>query len=136
VVAALERVAPERLTEHVDRLAHHAFRGEVWDKALTYSRQAGARAMARSAYREAVTAFEQALVALQHLPEDQDTLAQAIDVRFDLRLALVPLGEYGRIFDALRDAERLAEALGDQRRLGWATVHMINYTLHGYNFHF
>jgi len=50
--------------EQVDRLAHHAVRGEVWDKALTYCRQAGARAAARSAYREAVGCFEQALAAL------------------------------------------------------------------------
>jgi class 3 adenylate cyclase/tetratricopeptide (TPR) repeat protein len=127
IVEALERLAPERLAEQVDRLAHHAFRGEVWDKAVAYGRQAGAKALARSAYREAVTAFEQALTALQHLPENQDTLAQAIDLRFDLRLALVPLGEYGRIFDSLRDAERLAEALGDQRRLGWAAALMINF---------
>jgi len=81
----------------------------------------------RSAYREAVTAFEQALLALQHLPENQDTLAQAIDLRFDLRLALIPVGEYGRIFDHLRDAETLAEVLGDQRRLGWAAALMTNY---------
>jgi tetratricopeptide (TPR) repeat protein len=127
IVEALERLAPERLAEQVDRLAHHALRGEVWDKAVTYGRQAGARALARSAYRQAVTTFEQALVALQHLPEGRDTLTQAIDLRFDLPLALQPLGEYGRIFDYLRSAETLAEALGDQRRLGWAATYMINY---------
>jgi len=64
IVAALEALAPERLAEQVDRLAHHALRGEVWDKALTYFRQAGARAMARSANQEATACFEQALVAL------------------------------------------------------------------------
>ena len=127
IVEALERLAPERSAEQVDRLAHHALRGEVWNKAVAYGRQAGAKALARSAYREAVTAFEQALVALQHLPEDRDTLAQAIDLRFDLRAALQPLGEFGRIFDYLCDAETLAETLGDQRRLGRASAQMINY---------
>jgi tetratricopeptide (TPR) repeat protein len=127
IVKALERLAPERLAEQVDRLAHHAYRGEAWDKAVAYGRQAGAKALVRSAYREAVATFEQALVALQHLPEDRNTLAQGIDLRFDLRIALVPLGEYGRIFDSLRDAERLAEVLGDQRRLGWAAAFMTNY---------
>ena len=48
IVEAMEALAAERLTEHVDRLAHHAVRGEVWDKALTYSRQAGAKAMRRA----------------------------------------------------------------------------------------
>ena len=69
IVEALEALAGERVAEQVERLAHHALRGEVWDKALTYCRQAGEKAMARSAYREAVGYFEQALGALAHLPE-------------------------------------------------------------------
>ena len=89
IVDALEALYADRLAEQVDRLAHHALRGEVWDKALTYFRQAGARAMARSANQEATACFEQALVALQHLPESPDTLAQAIDLRLELRNALL-----------------------------------------------
>jgi len=41
IVDVLERLYADRLAEHVDRLAHHAFRGEVWDKALRYLRQTG-----------------------------------------------------------------------------------------------
>jgi predicted ATPase len=118
IVAALEALAAERLAEQVDRLAHHAVRGELWDKALAYCRQAGVRAEARSAHREAVTYFEQALAALTQLPEHRDTLEQALDVRHDLHRASVPLGEEARIFDNLRAAEALAERLGDDRRLG------------------
>src|SRR5262249_37090722 len=44
-VAAIEGLYPERLAEHVERLAHHALRGEVWDKSVRYFRQAGAKAM-------------------------------------------------------------------------------------------
>src|SRR5438552_3730946 len=61
IVEALEALYPDRLAEQVDRLAHHAMRGAVWDKALAYNRQAGTRVAARSAYREAVAYFEQAL---------------------------------------------------------------------------
>ena len=124
IVEALEALYPDRLAEPVDRLAHHALRGEVWDKALTYGRQAGARAAARSAHREAVACFEQALTALAHLPEHRDTLEQAIDLRFDLRTALLPLGEEARIFDHMRDAEVLAERLGDPQRLGQITSYL------------
>ena len=92
IVEALERLAPDRLAEQVERLAHHALRGEVWDKALVYCRQAGEKAMARSAYREAVGYFEQALSALSHLPEQRDTLEQAIDLRLALRSVLHPSG--------------------------------------------
>ena len=118
IVEVLEEFSPDRLAEQVDRLAHHAFRGAVWDKALAYGRQAGARAATRSAHREAVAYFEQALAALAQLPECRDTLEQAIDLRCDLRNALMPLDEQTRIFDLLRAAEALAERLGDAQRLG------------------
>ena len=99
-------------------------RGEVWDKAVAYGRQAGTRAMARSAYREAVTAFEQALVALQQLPESRARHEQAIDIRLDLRSALLPLGEEARMFDHICAAEPLAEALGDPHRLCLISYHL------------
>ena len=124
IVAALEALAPERRAEQVERLAHHAVRGEVWDKALPYCRQAGGRAVARAAFREAATAFEEALVALGHLPESRDMREQAIDLRFDLRIALTQLAEYERVFAHLREAETLAEALEDQWRLGQVCVYM------------
>jgi tetratricopeptide (TPR) repeat protein len=78
----------------------------------------GARPAARSAHREAVACFEQALVALAQLPERCDTLEQAIDLRCELRNVLIPLGEQTRIFDYLREAEVLAERLSDNQRLG------------------
>jgi tetratricopeptide (TPR) repeat protein len=118
IVEALEALYPDRLAEQVERLAHHALWGEVWDKALAYGRQAGARAVARSAYREAVAYFEQALAALAQLPETRDTLEQAIDLRCDLHNSLHPLSEQARIFDLLRATEVLAERLGDPQRLG------------------
>jgi tetratricopeptide (TPR) repeat protein len=124
IMEALEALYSDRLVEQVERLAHHAFRGEVWEKALTYSRQAGMKAFARSANAEAVVYFEQALQALAHLPERRETIAQAIDLRFELRHALFQLREYGRIFGYLREAETLIQALDDQQRLGQVSAHL------------
>jgi predicted ATPase len=118
IVEALEALAGDRVAEQVERLAHHALRGEVWEKALAYFRQAGEKALARSAYREAVGSFEQALSALPHLPETRDTREQAIDLRLALRSALLPSGDSGRILAHLREAEALAVAIDDHRRLG------------------
>jgi tetratricopeptide (TPR) repeat protein len=118
IVEAIEALAGDRVTEQVERLAHHALRGEVWAKALACCRQAGEKAMARSAYREAVGYFEQALSALRHLPEQRHTREQAIDLRLTLRSALWPSGDLGRILAYLREAEALAAALDDQGRLG------------------
>jgi class 3 adenylate cyclase/tetratricopeptide (TPR) repeat protein len=127
IMDALEALYPDRLGEYVERLAQHALRGEAWDKAVAYCRQAGARAVSRSAYREAMACFEQALDALQHLPENRDTCEQAIDLRFELRNTLLLLGEYRRLFDYLREAETIAEALNDQNRLGRVSYYMTNY---------
>ena len=117
IVEALEALSGDRVAEVVERLAHHALRGEMWDKALAYSRQAGEKAMARSAHREAVGYFEQVLGALAHVPETRDTIEQAIDLRIALRSALWPSGDLGRILAYLREAEILAETLDDPRRL-------------------
>ena len=92
VVEGIERLYRGRLTEQVERLAYHALRGEVWDKAVSYSRQAGAKAANRSAHSEAVTYLQQALEALKHRPENRQTLEQAIDIRLELRSSLQPLG--------------------------------------------
>ena len=81
IVETLETLAPDRAAEQVERLAHHALRGEAWDKAVPYCQQAGARARDRAAFREAVASFEQALQALAHLPEDSDTRVLAIEIR-------------------------------------------------------
>ncbi|HEY7490587.1 MAG TPA: AAA family ATPase, partial [Candidatus Tectomicrobia bacterium] len=119
IVEALEALAGDRLEDQVERLAQHALRGEVWEKALAYGRQAGDKAQTRSAYREAVMCYEQALAALEHLPESRATIEQAIDLRLGLRTTLTALGEApGRKFDHLRRAEALAETLGDHLRLG------------------
>ena len=89
-------------------------------QALAYCRQVGDKALARSAHREAVVAFEQALSALPHVPETRETREQAIDLRLALRSALLPSGNMDRILAYLREAESLAVALDDPHRLGQA----------------
>lgn len=127
IVDTIERLYAGRLAEQVDRLAHHALGGEQWDRAVDYLRQAGAKAATRSAYPEASTYLEQALIALGHVPQTHETRAQSIDVRFDLRSAMQALGEHEQVFKHLREAERLAADLDDQVRLGWASAYLSQY---------
>ena len=124
---AIEDLYQDRLEEHYDELAHHFAQGEVWNKAVAYSWQAGAKAFARSALREAIACFEQALVAIEHLPESQERREQAVDLRLDIRNALIALGAHGAMFDHLCAAERLAASLDDHRRLGWVSAYLSNY---------
>ncbi|HEX9748129.1 MAG TPA: AAA family ATPase [Methylomirabilota bacterium] len=131
IVDAIERLYAGRLGEHVERLAHHALRGGLRARAVDYLRQAGAKAAARSAHREAVGFFEQALEILETDGPRGAALETAIDLVFDLRASLAPLGEFTRTLDHLRRAAAQAEALGDQRRLGWVSAYLTqsHYTL-------
>jgi class 3 adenylate cyclase/tetratricopeptide (TPR) repeat protein len=124
IVEALETLYAGRLAEQIERVAHHAFRAELWHKAVTYLRQAGAKALAHSAYREAASHFEQALAALHPLPETREKIECAIDLRLDLRQSLFPLNELTRVWTYLEEAERLARTLDDPRRIGWVSMYM------------
>src|SRR5262249_1126375 len=64
---AIEAQGGERLAEQIERLAHHALRGEVWDKALPYLQQAGEKAAARSAHTEAIGLITTALELVRTL---------------------------------------------------------------------
>ena len=66
----------------------------------------------------AVANSAQALSALQHLPENPDTMRQAIDLHLTVRVVLHPLGAFTQILPHLYAAERLAETLGDPQRRG------------------
>jgi tetratricopeptide (TPR) repeat protein len=124
LVEAIEALAPERVGEQVERLVHHAVRGEMWDKAVPYCQQAGARAYDRAAFREAVVYFEQALQALAHLPEPSDTRVLAIEIRLALDRPLDILAEHGRRLALLGEADALARALDDRVWLGRVLARM------------
>jgi class 3 adenylate cyclase/tetratricopeptide (TPR) repeat protein len=110
-----------------DVLARHAVLGEAWERALKYLRAAGQSAFANFAEADAVAYFERALDVLQHLPPKKETLEAGIDIRCDLRNALVPLGGHRRILEVLGDAERLGQKLGDERRLAQVLAFASNY---------
>jgi class 3 adenylate cyclase/tetratricopeptide (TPR) repeat protein len=118
IVDAIEKLYGGRLGEQIDRLAHHAVRGALREKAVHYLRQAGGKAAARSALSDARTWFEQALDVLKALPESRDRLEQAFKIRLELRPVLRQLGEGQQMLEHLREAETLAERLKDDRRLG------------------
>ena len=119
LVEAIERLYSDRLSGELERLAHHSLAGEVWEKAARYAHQAAAKIYARSAAAaEAVVLYNRALLALGHLPKTRAWLEEAVDLRLAIRTPLAQLLEHERILEHLREAERLATALADRRRLG------------------
>jgi tetratricopeptide (TPR) repeat protein len=117
IVSAIETLYRERLEEQIERLAHHAVRGDLGGRAVHYLQEAGRKAAWRS-LDEARGWFDQALGLLATLPENLATLEQAVDLRLDLRRVLGPLGEPRLLMERLREAEALAEKLNDERRRG------------------
>jgi predicted ATPase len=119
IVHAIEKLYSDRLTEQVERLAHHAFRGELWDKAVEYLHQAGKKAAASSATREAIAYFEQALEALEHLPESRPRIEKAIDIRVDLGPVLIAAKGFqaSEVEENYSRARALCEQFGETTQL-------------------
>jgi tetratricopeptide (TPR) repeat protein len=86
-----------------------------------------AKAQAQSAHHVALASLEEALQALRHLPESPETREQEIDVRIELRGSLYPLGEFEKMLEYLREAEAMASAISDSRRLGLVSIHTAEY---------
>ena len=94
IVEAIEKLYSDRLIEQVERLAHHACRGELWEKAANFLHQAGKKAASRSASQEAITYFEQGLDVLRHLPESNQSIEKNIDIRVDLGPVIIAKGGF------------------------------------------
>ena len=126
-VAAIERLHTDQLPLHLDALVHHAVLGEVWPKAVDYLRRAGAAAFARGSVAESLARYEQALSFAGRLDTSRENLGRAIDVRLDLHVPLVVLGQIARLVTLHEESERLARDLGDSPRLARLLYRMSQY---------
>ena len=115
IVTAIEQLYGDRLGEQMEILAHHAVRGEAWDKAVVYLREAGTKAFRRSANSDAVSYFTRGLEIVETLPDgaerDRHQLAQLLGLGPAIQ-ALKGLGapEAERVFSRARE---LSERVGD-----------------------
>jgi len=124
--SARETHRPDHPGERIEQMAHHALRGDMPEKAARYLRQAGSRAAARSALHEARAWYEQALATAEALPETPSTLAEAFEIRLELRAVLSQLGEFRRVLALLRETEVIAGRLNDDARRGRVRAFMTN----------
>src|SRR5262249_24409971 len=114
VAEALELLYPNRLAEHTERLAHHTFRGELWEQAAEYARQAGDRAAERTGVREAARYGEQGLDALTHVPPSSSTLELALHLRHFVYHRYFVLGGRERMVDWAKESVTIAEQFGNK----------------------
>jgi predicted ATPase/class 3 adenylate cyclase len=119
IVGVIETFYQDRITEQIERLAHHALRGGLWEKAVEYFHQAGKKAATRSATQEAIGYFDQALEVIKHLPEGKQTIEKALNIRIDLGPALIATSGFAapEVEENYSRARELCEKLGDTPKL-------------------
>src|SRR5262245_56373036 len=127
VAECLEDVHGHELTVHALALGSHYRDGETWDKAAAFLGVAGRQAAMRSAHHEAVACFDEALSALRRLPASREVDDRDLDVRIELRQSLYPMGRFADLIRHLREAERVAEKLGDRQRLARVAAYISNH---------
>jgi class 3 adenylate cyclase/tetratricopeptide (TPR) repeat protein len=123
LVEIIEERHQARLDEHVEQLADNAVRGELWDKAAVYCRQAAFKALRRSAHDEAIAFLNKLVLVLGQLPQSADNMQLAIDAHLDLRAAYGATGDVRKMSDHLQTARELAESIDDRVRSAWITIY-------------
>jgi class 3 adenylate cyclase/predicted ATPase len=114
IVEAIEKLYPDRLAEHAEILAHHSVRGELWGKAVTYLREAGTRALMRSANTDAVAYLTRGLEIATTLPAGLERDRQEMSLQLALGLAL----QWAKGFGALEVERAYSRARDMCERVG------------------
>ena len=115
-IATIESRFADRLDEHIDRLADHAFVAELWEKAVPYQLRSCRRAVKRGANQDAIAIYRRGLETLSHWPASAAKTKAEIDFRLIVVIPLEPLGKHRLIADVLREARNLADASSDPLR--------------------
>jgi len=121
VLDALERLYAERLGEKVELLAHHAVRGEAWERAARYLFQAGEKALAQARPLPALSLFQAVVDALDRLGDKAD-LVLKLDALLELWVVKISSSQLEGLQEVGEKAEALARRLNDGARLARVQV--------------
>jgi DNA-binding SARP family transcriptional activator len=116
IAEALEALPAGDPAAHLVAVGTQYWNAEAWGQAATFFHRAGHATFAQTGRREAVSCYEQALAALARMPTDRGVQERACDVHFSMARALYTTGDFTRSREGFREAEALAQALGDDRR--------------------
>lgn len=123
--------APEVAEAQPEILAEHYARADLAEEAVACWKNAGRKAIARSAMQEAAGHFRRALLLLPKIPDSVARRQLELDLTTLLGTALIASRGYtdeetGRAFSRAR---ALCEELGDSSRLVWAVRGQCSYHL-------
>ena len=126
IVTAIEQIYADRLGEQTERLADHAFRGEVWGKAVDYLLSAGRRALLRRR-RGRPSSISNARCSRCDGSPHAGHAAHRHHAASESSGSLWSLGEVERIRDELMEAELVARQLDDAPALGRVAAYRCQY---------
>ncbi len=111
---------PERVRHEPERLAYHFTQAGCYAAAVPYWQQAGLRAQAQAAHREAISHFKHGLDVLMYLPESPLHGQQALELRLTVAPSLVAAegGATVEVGQFYRYTHQLCEQFGRARQLG------------------
>lgn len=119
LVELIETLYADRLDEQVERLAHHAFGGELWEKAILYLHRSAVRAMQRSAHQQAIQYLKRGLGIINSLPDSEQR--QRGELEYQKAMGVTMMAARGwaakEVLDAYTRARQLCEELRDEREL-------------------
>jgi DNA-binding SARP family transcriptional activator len=127
VAEVMERVYATGLAPHHAAIGAHYREAEIWERAVHHLHQAGMAAYRRGGCREAAACFTQAVAAHERLARDDAWKRTAIELRFALRHALVPIVELKDLGRVLQECERFAGELNDRSLLARAWAFLAHY---------
>jgi tetratricopeptide (TPR) repeat protein len=112
---ALEALYPGRVADLAPRLADHYAEAQEWPAVLIHARRAAERAWAAYANREALTRYDQALVAAERAVADPGDRQELLESRAAVHALL---GGFAAARADLETALTLTRASGDDRARG------------------
>jgi class 3 adenylate cyclase/tetratricopeptide (TPR) repeat protein len=119
IAEAIEKRKPERAEREPEILAYHLTEAGNALRAVGYWLEAGRRAAARSANREAVAHLSRGIEMIASLPESAETMRLEVALQLALGPALMSIRGFGapEAAAAYRRARQLAQSLSDSRLL-------------------
>ncbi len=129
--AVMEELFHDRLPEFYETLAYHYALSENTQKAYEYLKLAGDKAARSYAHSEAIRFYREALKILDTQPETGETKREKLGVCLSILIPMWLIGYPEGTLEILHKAEKLAQALGDERGLATVYSRMIHY--HSFN---
>lgn len=134
VGAGIEQLGQDRIEDHLERLAHHFSRAEVWDKAIKYGIRSADRAAALAQYAEALQILDRTQRRLIELPEGGEREDAWVAILLRQERLGETMGLRARQRQIIDELVRLLEPGGDRAML--AEVYLRQGDLHAGLRHF